>query len=48
LNGNITKKRFVWYKKWHHDIRRFNMLEIHKSMVVDENHKPIAVQIPIE
>jgi hypothetical protein len=27
---------------------RFNMLEIHKSIVVDENHKPIAVQIPIK
>lgn len=24
------------------------MLEIHKSIVVDENQKPIAVQIPIE
>lgn len=24
------------------------MLEIHKSIVVDENLKPIAVQIPIE
>jgi hypothetical protein len=24
------------------------MLKIHKSIVVDENQKPIAVQIPIE
>ena len=24
------------------------MLEIHKSIVVDENQKPIAVQIPID
>jgi len=24
------------------------MLELHKSIVVDENQKPIAVQIPIE
>ena len=24
------------------------MLEIHKNIVVDENQKPIAVQIPIE
>jgi len=24
------------------------MLEIHKSIVLDENRKPIAVQIPIE
>ncbi|MFW6374524.1 MAG: hypothetical protein ACOC3W_12585, partial [Thermodesulfobacteriota bacterium] len=24
------------------------MLEIHKSIVVDENQKPIAVQVPIE
>ena len=24
------------------------MLEIHKSIVVDENQKPIAVQIPFE
>ena len=24
------------------------MLELHKSIVLDENHKPIAVQIPIE
>ena len=24
------------------------MLEIHKNIVLDENHKPIAVQIPIE
>ncbi|MBU1421764.1 MAG: hypothetical protein ABIJ52_00450 [Pseudomonadota bacterium] len=24
------------------------MLEIHKNIVVDENDKPIAVQIPIE
>lgn len=24
------------------------MLEIHKKIVLDENHKPIAVQIPIE
>jgi hypothetical protein len=24
------------------------MLEIHKNIVVDEDHKPIAVQIPIE
>ena len=29
-------------------IRRFDMLEIHKNIVVDENQKPIAVQIPIE
>ncbi|CBN55594.1 MULTISPECIES: hypothetical protein [Kamptonema] len=24
------------------------MLEIHKSYVVNENHQPIAVQIPLE
>lgn len=24
------------------------MLEIHKSIILDENRKPIAVQIPIE
>ena len=24
------------------------MLEIHKKIVIDENHKPLAVQIPIE
>lgn len=24
------------------------MLELHKNVVLDENHKPIAVQIPIE
>jgi hypothetical protein len=24
------------------------MLELHKSIVLDENQKPIAVQIPIE
>jgi PHD/YefM family antitoxin component YafN of YafNO toxin-antitoxin module len=24
------------------------MLELHKSLVLDENQKPIAVQIPIE
>jgi len=27
---------------------RFNMLGIHKNIVLDENRKPIAVQIPIE
>jgi hypothetical protein len=26
----------------------FNMLELHKNIVLDENQKPIAVQIPIE
>ncbi len=25
-----------------------NMLEIHKSIVVDENQKPIAIQIPFD
>ena len=24
------------------------MLEIHKSIVVDENHQPIAIQIPFD
>ena len=24
------------------------MLELHKSIVLDENYKPIAVQLPIE
>jgi len=24
------------------------VLEIHKKIVIDENHKPLAVQIPIE
>jgi rubrerythrin len=28
--------------------KEFNMLEIHKKIVVDENMKPIAVQIPID
>lgn len=28
--------------------RRLIMLEIHKKIVIDENKKPIAVQIPIE
>jgi hypothetical protein len=26
----------------------FDMLELHKNIVLDENQKPIAVQIPIE
>ncbi len=26
----------------------FNMLEIHKRIVVDENQKPVAVQIPFD
>jgi RelB Antitoxin alpha helical domain len=26
----------------------FNMLEFHKSIVVDENQKPVAVQIPFD
>jgi hypothetical protein len=26
----------------------FKMLELHKNIVLDENQKPIAVQIPIE
>jgi hypothetical protein len=31
-----------------HEIERSYMLEIHKTIVLDENRKPIAVQIPIE
>jgi PHD/YefM family antitoxin component YafN of YafNO toxin-antitoxin module len=29
-------------------MRYFNMLEIHKRIVVDENQKPVAVQIPFD
>ena len=29
-------------------IGRLNMLELHKNIVLDENQKPIAVQIPID
>jgi len=37
------------YDKYHENsIRRLIMLEIHKKIVIDENKKPIAVQIPIE
>jgi hypothetical protein len=31
------------YEAW-----RLGMLEIHKNIVLDENKKPIAVQVPIE
>ena len=26
----------------------FNMLEIHKRIIIDENQKPVAVQIPFD
>jgi hypothetical protein len=29
-------------------IKRSDMLELHKSIVLDDNQKPIAIQIPIE
>ena len=29
-------------------MRRPEMLELHKNILLDENQKPIAVQIPIE
>jgi len=29
-------------------IREAFMLELHKKIVIDENNKPVAVQIPIE
>ena len=35
----MKKKRSIW---------RITMLELHKNIVLDENKKPIAVQIPIE
>jgi PHD/YefM family antitoxin component YafN of YafNO toxin-antitoxin module len=31
-----------------HEARRLGMFEVHKNIVLDENQKPIAVQIPIE
>jgi len=35
------------YDKYHEkSSRRLIMLEIHKKIVIDENKKPIAVQIP--
>jgi hypothetical protein len=38
----------VMWRNNKYGIRRFHMLEINKSIVVDENQKPIAVQIPIK
>jgi len=31
-----------------HEVQRLGMFEVHKNIVLDENQKPIAAQIPIE
>jgi hypothetical protein len=40
--------RIKWYYSFMNFIGDFNMLEIHKSIVVDENQKPVAIQIPFD
>ncbi len=43
--------RRSYHEMWtNHEIyiMRIYMLELHKNIVLDENQKPIAVQIPIE
>jgi hypothetical protein len=37
-----------WYYSSENFMGDFNMLEIHKRILVDENQKPVAVQIPFD
>ncbi len=46
---NAVRDTYLWmFPTTNYNIRRIDMLGLHKNVVFDENQKPIAVQIPIE